>query len=88
MFKVGDKVKISNKYKELFFIGGICNHHTKTALKILFGEVDIVISTFWENELEGEIYRIGIENFFIIKSGNKYYCFNNDYKEMELENDG
>ena len=83
-FEVGDKVKIKKCDEDLFFIGGIHNHMTEESIKICFGIAFIGFNTCWKDELIGEIYLVGKYNHYIIRSGNDYYVFCNDYKEMEL----
>jgi hypothetical protein len=85
-FKIGDKVKIKKCDEDLFFIAGIHNHMTKEAIKIYFSIALITfkIDSCWKEELIGEIYLVGKENHYIIKSESKYHVFCNDYEEMEL----
>jgi hypothetical protein len=85
MFKVGDKVKIIGISKN--YIGGIINHATEKFKKDVFDGLILFTSSYWENELEGEIMFIGKDDYYIIRkasSRNDYYVFCNDYNEMEL----
>jgi hypothetical protein len=82
-FKAGDKVKIKKCDEDLFFICGIHNHMTEESIKICFGIAFIGFNTCWKDELIGEIYLVGKYNHYIIRSGNDYYIFCNDYEEME-----
>ena len=86
MFKVGDKVIIRNDDDNLYYIGGIINHPTEKLKKDIFDGLILDTSSFWGNELKGSIYLIGKYNHYIIKIGNDYYVFCNDYNEMELLN--
>lgn len=82
MFKIGDKIRIIGKSK--CYIGGIINHSTKEFKKNVFDGLILFTSSYWENELEGDIMFMGKFNHYIIRSGNDYYVFCNDYQEMEL----
>jgi hypothetical protein len=82
-FEVGDKVKIKKGDEDLLFIGGIHNHMTVEAIKIIFGIALVAFNTCWKDELIGEIYLVGKYNHYIIRNGNDYYVFCNDYEEME-----
>jgi len=84
MFKVGDKVIIRNDEDNLYYIGGIINHPTEKFKKDVFDGLILNTSSFFQNELKGSIYLIGKYNHYIIISGNDYYVFCNDYKEMRL----
>ena len=86
MFKKNDKVIIkANEFCKLT-IGGIINNLTSTGKKQIFGkDFKLQLTSYWEKELKGDIFKIGKFNTYIIRSGNDYYCFNNDYDEMKLE---
>lgn len=85
MFKEGDKVIIKANEFCKWGIGGIINHLTTTGKKRLFGkDFNLFITSHWEKELQGDIFKVGNYNTYIIRDGNNYYCFNNDYEEMKL----
>lgn len=81
MFKIGDKVKVTGNDDD--YIWGIYNHMTDKMFYDTFGRY-LLLSHHWNKHLEGEIFLIGKNNNFVIKSGDKYYCLHNDFKEMEI----
>lgn len=92
IFNEGDKVTVRAKCSDGYgirYIGGIHCHATKEFIKKIFGK-SYKISSFWDSEFGGVIYKVGIKQiaYYLIKNGNDIYLVNNNYNEIEVEKNG